>query len=76
MAVLANACTSFDRPEEEEDLKKFFSTHELPYAKTAVARMLEDVHRRVLFRSRNEAAIKTWIAKQTAKPEAVSEAEK
>lgn len=66
MANLAYACVAFDDPAEETDLKEFFATHELPYAKAAVARMLEEVHRRVIYRQRNEQAIRTWVNEQAA----------
>lgn len=64
MAVLVYACESFDKPEEEEDLKAFFRSHDLPYARSAVARMLEDVHRRVLYRQSNRETIRTWVSSQ------------
>lgn len=67
MANLAYACSAFDKPDEEADLKEFFASHELPYAKASVARMLEEVHRRVLYRQRNEQAIRTWVKEQAAK---------
>jgi puromycin-sensitive aminopeptidase len=64
LANLAYACASFDKPEEEADLREFFSTHDLQYAKAAVARMLEEVHRRVLYRQKNERAIAAWVKDQ------------
>ncbi|MBX3138456.1 M1 family metallopeptidase [Candidatus Obscuribacterales bacterium] len=67
MANLAYACAAFDKPDEEEDLRSFFAAHELPYAKAAVARMLEEVHRRVLYRQKNEQAIRIWVTEQAAK---------
>ncbi|MDZ4836858.1 MAG: M1 family metallopeptidase [Candidatus Melainabacteria bacterium] len=66
MAVLAYACESFDKPDEEADLKSFFAAHDLPYARAAVSRMLEDVHRRVLYRKQNQEAIGAWVSAQSA----------
>lgn len=71
MAVLVYACESFDKPEEEQDLKAFFATHDLPYARSAVSRMLEDVHRRVLYRQQNRETIRTWVSTQTVKSSAM-----
>jgi len=71
MAVLVYACESFDKPEEEEDLKAFFATHDLPYARSAVSRMLEDVHRRVLYRQQNRETIRTWVSNQTVETKAI-----
>lgn len=68
LANLAYACGSFDKPEEEDDLKQFFADHDLPYARSAVARMLEEVHRRVLYRQKNEEAIRAWVHKAAEPP--------
>ncbi|MBX9573300.1 MAG: M1 family metallopeptidase [Candidatus Obscuribacterales bacterium] len=64
LSQIALACGSFDLPEQESDLRDFFSKHELSYGKSAVARMLELAHQSVLFRSRAEANVNTWVARQ------------
>jgi len=68
LSTLAYACESFDKPEEEEDVKAFFATHDLPYARSAVARMLENLHRKVLYRQKNESAIRAWVKEQASEP--------
>jgi puromycin-sensitive aminopeptidase len=72
MAVLVYALDSFDKPDQEEDLKTFFAAHDLPYARTAVSRMLEDVHRRVLYRQSNRDIVRKWVCEQCLSP-AISE---
>ena len=62
LSQIALACGSFDRPEQESDLREFFAKHELSYGKSAVARMLELAHQSVLFRSRNETKVNTWVS--------------
>lgn len=72
MSILVHACQSFDSPEEEADLKQFFATHDLPFGRSAVARMLEDVHRRVLYRQKNQEAIRTWVKTEALKTSSIS----
>ena len=67
MSYIASACSSFDRPDEEKDLKDFFADHDLPYARSSVSRMLERVHGKVLYRKRNEEKIKKWVVKEAEK---------
>ncbi len=67
LQAIAYACNSFDRPSEEADLKQFFNSRDLPYARTSIARMLEDVHRGVLYRERNEKKIESWVVNSAKK---------
>lgn len=64
LSQIALACGSFDRPEQENDLREFFAKHELSYGKSAVARMLELAHQSVAFRVRNEAKVNDWVSAQ------------
>ncbi len=66
LTALVSACTSFDRADEEADLRSFFKQHDLPYSKSAIARTLEEVHRRVVFRKANEDTIRAWVTKKAA----------
>jgi hypothetical protein len=61
---IAGSCSSFDTAEKEKELQSFFSTHPMEAAKSAVARMLEEVHVGVLYRQRNEELIRKWVSKQ------------
>lgn len=64
MAYIASACASFDTKDMEAELKSFYEKHELPAAKSAVSRMLEKVHARVIYRQRNAEKIKTWVTQK------------
>ncbi len=66
LTALVSACTSFDRTDEETDLRTFFNAHDLPYSRSAIARMLEEVHRRVVFRKANENTIRGWVKQKAA----------
>lgn len=58
------ACSSFNTPEAEQDLRSFFAAHPLEMGKAAIARTLEDVHVSVLYKQRNEQHIRDWVIRQ------------
>jgi aminopeptidase N len=65
LSQMSLALSSFNKPDEETDLKNFFAQHPLPTGKASVARMLEEVNQAVSYRKRNEGKIKSWVASQT-----------
>ncbi len=59
--AIASACSSFDQPADERSINEFFTADKLPYGKSALTRMLEELHAAVLYRQRNEAKVIAWI---------------
>jgi len=64
---LAWCCSGFETRAEEQDAKAWFATHTLPYGKSSIARMLEDVHIAVIDTERNRPRVRKWVLAQTAK---------
>lgn len=58
------SCGVFYTTAAEKDLTEFFSSHNVPYAKSAVARALEEVHTNVIFQQNNAATIRAWCARK------------
>lgn len=60
LSAIATACQSFDTLQDEKAVNEFFKANPLSSGKSAVARMLEQMHAAVLYRQRNEEKILSW----------------
>jgi aminopeptidase N len=64
---LAGLSDAFDTAEREKEFIGWYANHPVPYAKSQIARSLESMHTRVLYRQRYADRICKWIVSEAAK---------
>lgn len=64
--TVIGACSRFDNPEREKEIREFFTAHPPEMGKTALSRTLENIKIASLFRQRNEAAIRKWVSQKNS----------
>lgn len=59
---LADVAATFDTSEKENEVRSWYTDHPVPYGHARVARMLESLHAKVLFRRRYASRICSWVS--------------
>ena len=60
-ANIAGIPAAFDAAQSETELKAWFATHPVPFGKSQVARSLESMHTKVLYRQKYGERIRKWV---------------
>lgn len=67
LSSLASLANAFDTPDREQEFRAWYATRAIPYAKSRVARSLESMHTRVLYRQRYGQRLKNWVMAEAAR---------
>ncbi len=68
---LGGLCGAFDTAEKEAEFRAWYEAHPIPFAKSQIARSLESMHTRVLFKQRYKDRICKWLVAEAAKVPAI-----